>query len=174
MNKGPKFSLAAAGRLNTQGQSLRNPDNSPDRKGKPKTLKAQVAPRGKGRLNLTAKIIFKARKYDHVTPLLMELHWLPIKVRSSFKVLILTYKALHGLAPDYLRELLRDSWNLRSSHVVTLRTAALPKTKYGQRAFINLAPALWNGLPSEIRASETLAVFKNKLKAHYFTECYNQ
>ena len=121
-----------------------------------------------------AKIVFKARKYDHVTPLLKQLHWLPVKVRSSFKLLMLTYKALHGKAPDYLTELL-NYWNLRSSSIVTLRTVvSAPKTRYGHRAFIHLAPMLWNALPYDIRAAETLNIFKTKLKSYYFNQCYNQ
>ena len=45
-------------------------------------------------------------KYDHITPVLVDLHWLPVEQRIEFKILLLTYKALNGLAPAYLRELL--------------------------------------------------------------------
>ena len=46
------------------------------------------------------------RKYDHITPVLQRLHWLPIRARIDFKILLLTYKALHNLAPEYITELL--------------------------------------------------------------------
>ncbi|KAF7640585.1 hypothetical protein LDENG_00032240, partial [Lucifuga dentata] len=52
------------------------------------------------------RILTKTRKYDHITPVLASLHWLPVQARADFKVLLLTYKALHGLAPPYLSELL--------------------------------------------------------------------
>ena len=41
----------------------------------------------------------------HITPVLASLHWLPVKAKAEFKVLLLTYKALHGLAPTYLSDL---------------------------------------------------------------------
>ena len=47
--------------------------------------------------NFAARIIFNARKFDHVTPLLKELHWLPIEARIKYKVLITTYKCLNDL-----------------------------------------------------------------------------
>ena len=51
--------------------------------------------------NHSARIITKKRKYDHITPVLKSLHWLPIKQRIIFKVAILTFKTLNGLAPNY-------------------------------------------------------------------------
>ena len=44
--------------------------------------------------------------FDLMTPVLASLHWLPVKVRADFKVLLLTYKALHGLAPTYFSDLI--------------------------------------------------------------------
>ena len=82
--------------------------------------------------NAAAKTICKLRKFDHVTPSLKQLHWLPIKVRSNYKVLVLTYKSLHGKAPSYLSELLNNQWNLRSNNVITLRTSSNPRTQYGK------------------------------------------
>ncbi|KAI3356306.1 hypothetical protein L3Q82_017205, partial [Scortum barcoo] len=50
-----------------------------------------------------AEVLTKTRKRDHITPVLASLHWLPVKFRVDFKILLLlTYKALHGLAPSYL------------------------------------------------------------------------
>ena len=123
--------------------------------------------------NAAAKTICKLRKFDHVTPSLKQLHWLPIKVRSNYKVLVLTYKSLHGKAPSYLSELLNNQWNLRSNNVITLRTSSNPRTQYGKRAFCYLAPHLWNLLPVHVRSSETLASFKKNLKTHYYNEVYN-
>ena len=45
-------------------------------------------------------------RYDHVTPVLYSLHWLPVKYRICFKILILTFKAIHGLAPEYISDLI--------------------------------------------------------------------
>ncbi len=56
--------------------------------------------------NAAARVLTRSRKYDHSTPILQSLHWLPIKFRISYKILLLTYKALNGLAPAYLTSLL--------------------------------------------------------------------
>ena len=56
--------------------------------------------------NSAARIVSRTRKYEHITPVLIKLHWLPIKFRIQFKVLLLVYKALNILAPKYIKELL--------------------------------------------------------------------
>jgi hypothetical protein len=53
-----------------------------------------------------ARLLARTRKFDHITPILASLHWLQITSRSDFKVLLLSYKALHGLAPSYLKDLI--------------------------------------------------------------------
>ena len=52
--------------------------------------------------NAAARVLTKTRKRDHISPILALLHWLPVKSRIEFKILLLTYKALNGLAPSYL------------------------------------------------------------------------
>ncbi len=56
--------------------------------------------------NAAARVLARSRKYDHITLILQSLHWLPIKFRISYKILLLTYKALNDLAPAYLTNLL--------------------------------------------------------------------
>ncbi len=56
--------------------------------------------------NAAARVLTRIRKYDHISPVLSTLHWLPTKHRIDFKILLITYKALNGLAPQYLSELL--------------------------------------------------------------------
>ena len=61
----------------------------------------------------------RAPRYCRITPLLYELHWLPVRQRISFKILLFVFKAIHGFAPTYLRELVSikrsGNYNLRSS-----------------------------------------------------------
>ena len=133
----------------------------------PKTVtrKLQVAQ------NSAAKTIMFAKKRDHATPLLKELHWLPVHFRSEFKVLILAFKAFHGSAPDDVKNLLSEyvpPRNLRSVNQRLLTHPSVPKKNFGARAFLNCAVSLWNGLPLSIRKAETLSDFKAKLKTHYF------
>ncbi len=56
--------------------------------------------------NAAARVLSRSIKYDHITPILLSLHWLPIKFRISYKILLLSYKALNDLAPAYLTNLL--------------------------------------------------------------------
>ena len=53
-------------------------------------------------MNAAAKVITCNQKFDHVTPLLIELHWLPVCHRIVFKILLYTFKALHGATPTYV------------------------------------------------------------------------
>jgi len=64
--------------------------------------------------NAPARVLTSSRKYDHVTPILSSLHWLPIKFHINYKVLLLTYKALNDLAYVYLMDLLSPYNPLRS------------------------------------------------------------
>ena len=68
--------------------------------------------------NAAVRLIILSRKYDHITPVLINLHWLPVEYRVKFKLLLLTFKALNGLAPKYLTDLIEyysPSRILRSS-----------------------------------------------------------
>ena len=53
-------------------------------------------------LNRTARLIHLTSRYEHVTPLLIQLHWLPIEQRIPFKIAVITFKVLHGAAPSYI------------------------------------------------------------------------
>ena len=55
--------------------------------------------------NACATLIFREQKFCHVTPLIYELQWLPIKYRIDFKILLITFKILNSLAPTYLSSL---------------------------------------------------------------------
>ena len=116
-------------------------------------------------------MIVGAKKRDHVTSILKELHWLPVKYRIEFKVLLLTYKALHGEGPEYLRNLLdwyRPGRMLRSSLELMLSVPVTNLATYGDRAFCASAPALWNGLPFSVRSASSTGQFKASLKTHFF------
>ena len=52
--------------------------------------------------NSAARLITRTKKWNHITPVLKSLHWLPVNRRIQFKILLITFKCLHGLAPNYL------------------------------------------------------------------------
>ena len=119
--------------------------------------------------NIAARLVARVKKSDHITPVFQKLHWLPVKSRIIYKILLLTYKALNGLAPSYLSELLdtyRPSRNLRSSGKHLLTTKKTNTVNCGDRAFSVCAPKLWNNLPLHIRQAKSLSSFKSQLKTH--------
>ncbi len=124
--------------------------------------------------NSMARMITSTRKYDHITPVLKELHWLPITARINFKVLLITYKCLNGLAPEYLSELLKpfDTQGMRSTEQGLLLIPRTHLVTYGDRAFSRAAPYLWNQLPRHIRNSSSVNVFKSRLKTYLFDLAY--
>ena len=92
--------------------------------------------------NTCARLICNLPKFAHVTPLLRELHWLPIRQRIEFKMLMIVYKALNGQAPSYIIELLSfkfqtDGHNLRSTQDTLALQIPQIRTKVtlGDRSF---------------------------------------
>lgn len=114
--------------------------------------------------NSCARLIYGRKKFDHVSDLYIELHWLPIKQRIIFKILLLVYKIFLNMAPVYIEECVTIT-NTDN------RILLVPKvnTAYGERAFTNYAPKLWNALPEFIRNSDTIGFFKGHLKHHLFS-----
>jgi len=53
-------------------------------------------------MNSAARLVFSSSRYDHITPLLRQLHWLKATERTDFKLAVLVYKCQHGAAPSYL------------------------------------------------------------------------
>ena len=94
----------------------------------------------------------------------------------SFKVLVLvlTYQALHGTAPQYMTDLLfryQPTKSLRSSDALLLTAPQSRLTSFGDRAFQHAAPRLWNGLPISLRSANNLNSFKKTSKDISFQGC---
>ena len=77
--------------------------------------------------NAAARLVTMASKSDHITPILFKLHWLPVKERITFKLLLITFKALHGQAPSYISELLNIYQPSRSLRSSSLKYLSVPK-----------------------------------------------
>ena len=122
-------------------------------------------------LNASARLVCNAPRFCHISPLLRALHWLPVKSRIEFKILLITFKAIHGLAPKYLCDLLTfksSSYNLRSSDSILLSMPAVRSKTLGDRAFMVAAPRLWNSLPKDFRAITNVNSFKAHIKTYLF------
>ena len=121
-------------------------------------------------LNRLARIVTKSPPFTRSVPLLLSLHWLPVKYRVHFKICLLTYKALHEEQPVYLRSLIAislPSRSLRSNRGITLSIPRI-KTNTGVRAFSSCAPSLWNNLPLSVHPATSVATFRRRLKTSLF------
>ena len=127
--------------------------------------------------NHMARIVKKQRKSSHITPTLIELHWLPVEYRSQYKILLLVFKCLHGKGPAYLASMLEEYQpprELRSASQFRLSEppAQAVHKKYGERAFSVAGPRLWNKLPLPLKCSPSVNSFKKALKTHLFKEAF--
>ena len=125
--------------------------------------------------NSAARVLTNTHKFDHITPVRRELHWLPIRERIQYKAALLTWKARNNMAPSYISELLTPyipPRTLRSSDKCLLETPRTSSTSLGDRAFSVAAPVLWNSLPLHLRQTNSLYKFKTGLKTFLFNVAY--
>ncbi|XP_076854565.1 uncharacterized protein LOC143509593 [Brachyhypopomus gauderio] len=122
--------------------------------------------------NAAARLVFNLPKFSHVTPLLSSLHWLPVAARIKYKTLVLAYKAKNGPAPPYLMAMVKPRCIPRALRASSMSRLDPPSSRtHGRQAsrlFSVLAPRWWNELPLCVRTSESLAVFRRRLKTHLF------
>ena len=117
-----------------------------------------------------------SRKSVDGTPLLIEIHWLPIEQRIKFKVLLVTYKAMQGFTPHYLRDLVEPysaQHSLRSASKLILKSSSFNLRSYGCRSFSVCSPKLWNSLPFHTKSSPSVDVFKKRLRTYLFKKAFH-
>ena len=125
--------------------------------------------------NSAARLVMKKRKRDHITPVLRDLHWLPVKFRWQFKLAILAYRHFEGTLPSYLSGVLctyHPSRSLRSSNERLLKVPKRALKTVGERSFSFLVPSVWNSLPFSVRNQSSLAQFKSALKTYLFNRAF--
>ena len=123
--------------------------------------------------NRAARLIFSVNCSVDATSLISKLHWLPIKKRLSFKLLLMVYKCLHGVSPPYLSDLLTlyqpGRIGLRSSDDKLLLSIPKGSKSLGDRSFSIAGPKLWNSIPINIRNAPSIAIFRKRLKTFLFS-----
>jgi len=109
---------------------------------------------------------------DHITPILQQLHWLPVRQRVLFKIAVLVFQCLPGQARSYLSDdcqPVSDSRprRLRSSDSLTC-VVRRAHNKYGDRCFATAGPLVWNFSPAELQSCDSLRQFKRCLNTFLF------
>ena len=131
--------------------------------------------------NTAARLILRVSPRESISCTLKELHWLPVRERISYKILLLTFKALIGQAPSYLQQLVSKKPCTRSLRGNQGMLQHPPDTRKslkscGDRTYSAAAPSLWNKLPEELRQSPGVILadtFKSKLKTLLFQSAFH-
>ena len=123
--------------------------------------------------NAAARLVFRLRRSDHITDALVSLHWLRVPERIIFKIAVQTYRALHGDAPQYLRQFtpiadIPSRQRLRSSSSDDLLVPAVRLPTVGRRAFLVAVARIWNDLPADVTSALSFLSFKKRLKLYLF------
>ncbi len=146
--------------------------------------------------NMAARLVFQLPKFSHVTPLMVQLHWLPVSGRIEFKLLLFTFKGIHHSAPKYICDLFNvysSQYSLRRNSAIDDNTyefgnvtepirkqdiiyLQVPHTKrvtFEQRSLAVAGPTFWNKLPLHLRCLTDIDTFKSCLKTYLFKRAYN-
>ena len=122
--------------------------------------------------NIVARPICNSTRFCRISPLMFKLHWLPVKLRIKYNILLMTYKAIHGLSPDYIQSLVqvkkKPLYNLRSNDELLLAPPTFKSNKTtGDRALQVASPSEWKK-----NFQNDLKSFKIKLKTFLFQKAY--
>ena len=128
--------------------------------------------------NYAARVILRLPKSTSITIHLKSLHWLPVKVRSTYKIACLCYHCLSSTAPSYVTDMLHrkplHTRNTRSSSYTMplLNRPAHSKARLGHRSFSFASSSVWNSIPSNVRCAPSLSSSKSLLKTYLFRSVY--
>jgi len=125
-------------------------------------------------LNAAARLITRSRRRDHITPVLCQLHWLPVRRRVEFELACLVRQALCGQMPTYLADdvHLVSEGNRRSLRSSSDNMWAVPRThnSFGDRSIGAVGPRIWNSLPRGLDIS--YKHFKALLETYMFRQSH--
>jgi len=127
--------------------------------------------------NSMARVVTGSARYANITPVLADLHWLPVEYRIQFKIAVTTFKVLTTCEPTYLADIIRfytPSRSLRSSGKNLLQDTR-SKLAFAERAFCHAAPAVWNSLPQHLIADlSSITTFKRLLKTEFYNRAFRR
>ena len=128
-------------------------------------------------INTTARLT-EVRKYDHITPVLKELHWLKIDERIEYKIALQMYKCLSNEGPAYLTRDLIPFANLPEKQILrSAKSKDVVPNKHKPkslrlRRFSVSGPKLWNNLPNSLKSSSLIKSFCISLKTYLFNKSF--
>ena len=128
--------------------------------------------------NYAARVILRLPMSSSITIHLKSLHWLPVKVRSTYKIACLCYHCHSSTAPSYLTDMLHKkplhTRNTRSSSYTMplLNRPAHSKATLGDRSFSLASSSVWNSIPNDVRCAPSLSSFMSRLKTYLFRSVY--
>ena len=121
--------------------------------------------------NAAARLVTRASRRSSSSLLLRRLHWLPVAHRITYKIALLSFKCLNGLAPSYLSDLISlycPNRPLRSASSLDFSVPRMRLSRVGERSFVFAAPTVWNSLPPDLRSRSSLESFSSGLKTYLF------
>ena len=128
--------------------------------------------------NYAVRVILRLPMSSSITTHLISLHWLPVKVRSTYKIACLCYHCHSSTATSYVADMLhkKPSHNriTRSSSYTMplLNRPAHSKATLGDRSFSFASSSVWNSIPNDVRSAPSLSSFKFCLKTFLFCSVY--
>ena len=127
--------------------------------------------------NYAAQVIYSLPKSSNITTHLKSLHWLPVKVRSTYKIACLCYQCHSITAPSCVADMLQKKPphtrnTCSSSYTTPLRNRPThSKATLGDRSF-SFASSVWNSIPNDVMCAPSLSSFRSRLKAYLFCSAY--
>ena len=129
--------------------------------------------------NYAARVILRLPTLSSMAMIhLKSLHWLPVKVRSTYKIACLCYHCYSSTAPSYVTDMLHEkplqTSNTRSSSYTMplLNRPAHSKATLGDRSFSFASSSVWNSIPNDVRCATSLSPFKSRLKTYLVRSVY--
>ena len=125
-----------------------------------------------------ARVVLRLRRGDQrsMTAALQQLHWLPVKYRIKYKILVIVFRALHERTPAYIASLITPYVPRRALRSADRALLVVPRhnlERYGRRSFSRAGPTLWNALPEDLRSTVCMNKFKTHLKTYYLKIAFN-
>ena len=126
--------------------------------------------------NHAARVVLNVSYHHPSAELLKRLHWLPVKARVMFKVLVLVFRVIAGTAPIYIKDMFvhknTSRYRLRSQSDVNFHIPRR-RTKLADRSLAVVGAKLWNNLPSSLKNIQCEVTFRARLKTHLFQQFHN-